>query len=108
MIFFDKEHQIVSTFEQCCSYFPKDIFLRATSQMSNFLKVSLSLLRLLRLQWGQSAAARVGLRSCHLRYCTIGKLLHGKIPLGNCCLGKYLWESALHPLNISDAHNYEN
>jgi len=51
-------------------YFPKGIFPRTTSQVTifqicnfpsgNFLKVRLGLLRRRRLQWGRSAAARMG------------------------------------------------
>ena len=107
-------------------YFPKGIFLNvqlpkwqlpkcaisqaATSLMCNFPSSNFPKVRLL--QWGPSAAARMGqgaerrgqnrleaercdqdrLGKLHWEN-TLGKLSLGKIPLGSCHLGKYLWES---------------
>ena len=89
-------------------YFHKGIFPRSTFQVTisqvaifqmsnfpsgNFPKVRLGLWDALRLEQvrGSSAAYRTDLGSYHLGNCTVGKLPHGKIPLGICRLGKSLW-----------------
>jgi len=77
-------------FKKGAGHFYSGIFPRAFPS-DNFPKLRLGLL-----QWGPSTEAKTNLESCRLGNCTFWKFPLGKIFLGSCRFGKFLWESSNH------------